>query len=281
VQRIGPPRPGDVREVARPLTAADRERAAANALASTRAEGLDPAQVELLLAAWARGEIDTDQVVAAGLDIAAGQQQQSGAPPQAAETPRGGETAVVQDPYVCPGTTTLRNRYGVRDPAELARRETAASAVRLAERAAGPIPGTYDLAHLQAFNHRIFGDVYEWAGGIRTVAIVKGDDLFALPEHIDSYLGGGLAQLGDEQHLRDLDREPFIDRLAHYLAEINATHPCLCRVWDVKGVDGLGVVGRRAGGCVGALRGRGGVSADAQPYFGPRPGVATGRAHDV
>ena len=55
------------------------------------------------------------------------------------------------------------------------------------------------------------------------MAITKGDP-FALPEHIDSYLGGGLAQLGDEQHLRGLDREPFIDRLAHYLAEINAIH---------------------------------------------------------
>ena len=131
---------------------------------------------------------------------------------------------MAQDPYVYPGTTTLRNRYGVRDPAELARRETAASTVRLAELAARPIPGTYDLSHLQAFHHRIFGDVYEWAGEIRTVAIAK-DDLFALPEHIASYLGGMLAQLGAEQHLRGLHREPFIDRLTHYLAEINATHP--------------------------------------------------------
>jgi hypothetical protein len=69
---------------ARPLTTADRERAAANALASTRAEGLDPAEVEPVLAAWARGEIDTDQMVAAGLDIAAGGQHQAGAPLQAA-----------------------------------------------------------------------------------------------------------------------------------------------------------------------------------------------------
>ena len=68
----------------RTLTVAERERAADNALASTRAEGLDPAEVEPLLAAWARGEIDTDQMVAAGLEIAAGGQQQSGAPPQAA-----------------------------------------------------------------------------------------------------------------------------------------------------------------------------------------------------
>lgn len=34
---------------------------------------------------------------------------------------------MAEDPYVYPGTSTLRNRYGVRDPAELSRRETAAS----------------------------------------------------------------------------------------------------------------------------------------------------------
>jgi hypothetical protein len=68
----------------RTLTVAERERAAANALASTRAEGLDPAEVEPILQAWARGEIDTDQMIAAGLEIAADGQQQSGAPPQAA-----------------------------------------------------------------------------------------------------------------------------------------------------------------------------------------------------
>ena len=68
----------------RPLTAADREWTAGNELASIRAERLDPAQVERRLAAWALGEIDTDQMVAAGLDIAAGGQHQAGAPPQAA-----------------------------------------------------------------------------------------------------------------------------------------------------------------------------------------------------
>lgn len=43
--------------------------------------------------------------------------------------------------------------------------------------------------------------------------------------HIEPYLGGVLAQLAAEQHLRGLDRDPFIDRLTHYLAELNATHP--------------------------------------------------------
>jgi len=56
------------------------------------------------------------------------------------------------------------------------------------------------------------------------VAIAKGD-LFALPEHIEAYLGAVLVQLPAEHHLRGLDRERFVDRLTHYLAEINSTHP--------------------------------------------------------
>jgi cell filamentation protein len=96
---------------------------------------------------------------------------------------------VAGDPYVYPGTSILRNRWGVRDAAELARREATITAARLAELAERPIPGDFDLAHLQALHRHIFGDVYDWAGEIRSVAIAK-DDLFALPQHMEPYLGG-------------------------------------------------------------------------------------------
>jgi broad specificity phosphatase PhoE len=42
------------RAVSSPVT---RAQAAADAIASVRAEGLDPARAEMLLAAWARGEL--------------------------------------------------------------------------------------------------------------------------------------------------------------------------------------------------------------------------------
>jgi cell filamentation protein len=132
--------------------------------------------------------------------------------------------AVPEDPYVYPGTSVLRNRFGEPDAGELARREAAATTVRIAELTERPIPGDYDLSHLQAFQRHIFGDVYEWAGGIRTVAIAKGD-LFALPEHIEPYLADVLCQLPAERHLRGLGRDAFLDRLTHYLAEINSVHP--------------------------------------------------------
>lgn len=60
------------------------------------------------------------------------------------------------------------------------------------------IPGDFDLAHLQATHRYIFGDIYPWAGELRTVRITKGGDLFALPEHIGPYLTSLLADLARE-----------------------------------------------------------------------------------
>ena len=50
-----------------------RKRAAANALASVRAEGLDPGIAEPLLDRWARGELSDKQLDVGALRIAAGE----------------------------------------------------------------------------------------------------------------------------------------------------------------------------------------------------------------
>ncbi len=132
---------------------------------------------------------------------------------------------MADDPYVYPGTDVLRNRLDIRDAADLAEREAALSAIRIAQLERCFIPGGYDLAHLQATHCHIFGDVYPWAGELRTVRISKGGDLFALPEHIDPYLRSLFDDLAREGLLRGLQRDRFVERLAHYYAEFNAVHP--------------------------------------------------------
>lgn len=87
---------------------------------------------------------------------------------------------MADDPYVYPGTDVLRNRLNIRNAAELAEREAALSAIRIAQLERRHLPSGYDLAHLQATHRLIFGDVYLWAGELRTVRISKGGDLFAL-----------------------------------------------------------------------------------------------------
>jgi hypothetical protein len=46
-----------------------RAQAAADAVASVRAEGLDPAEAEVLLAAWTRGDISDEQLEKARLRL--------------------------------------------------------------------------------------------------------------------------------------------------------------------------------------------------------------------
>ena len=72
---------------------------------------------------------------------------------------------MAEEPYVYPGTQVLRNHFAIHDPDELARRENDASTARQLELQARPLPGRYDLPHLQAFHRHIFGDLYPWGGG--------------------------------------------------------------------------------------------------------------------
>ena len=119
----------------------------------------------------------------------------------------------------------LRNLAGLQDVDVLADHEAQASTLRLAQLAALRLEGAYDLAHLQGFHRFIFHDIYSWAGELRSVSLAKPGSMFALPEHIEGYTTKVLRQLNDEQHLHDLSRDEFAERLTHYYAEINAVHP--------------------------------------------------------
>jgi len=129
------------------------------------------------------------------------------------------------DPYVYPGTHTLQNKLGIRDPERLATVEASITAVALARLGQRRLDGSYDVSHLRAFHRAIFSDIYTWAGELRTVRIHKVGASFGWPEHIDPCLTGQLSGLTSENYLHDLEQDRFTDRLAYYLAEVNAAHP--------------------------------------------------------
>lgn len=128
------------------------------------------------------------------------------------------------DPYTDPVTGVLRNKLGLSTAAELeaAEREITHAALILLRET--PVRATYDLPHLRAVHRRIFGDIYDWAGQVRSVAIAKGS-LFCLPQYIEPSAAEIFRQLRDENFLQSLERDAFIDRLAYYLGEVNAIHP--------------------------------------------------------
>ena len=123
-----------------------------------------------------------------------------------------------EDPYADPATGALRNKLGLSATGELetAEREiTHAALIFLRE---SPVNPTYDLAHLCAIHRRVFGDIYDWAGQLRTVAIAKGT-WFCLPQYIESAAADVFRALHGESFLRGLPRDVFTERLTHYLGE--------------------------------------------------------------
>ena len=128
------------------------------------------------------------------------------------------------DPYTDP-SGVLKNKFGITDQAQLDKVESTFAAIRSAEMQQKPIQGNFDLAHLKETHKRLFGDVYSWAGELRTVDISKGDTRFAHAGVIESAGNQLFRQLAKEKNLQGMGADKFSERLGHYVGEINVLHP--------------------------------------------------------
>ena len=129
------------------------------------------------------------------------------------------------DVYCIPGTAVLKNKAGITDQGQLDEYEGDFTAIRILELTQNPVEGSFDLAHLCKIHQYLFQDVYEWAGEVRTVDIIRGDSRFCNVRHIQSYSNTVFSALTAEKYLVNLKPKVFANRLAHYLSEINAIHP--------------------------------------------------------
>jgi cell filamentation protein len=129
------------------------------------------------------------------------------------------------DPYIDPTTGVLKNRLDIANETILEQTEADFVAARSFELSQTPLKGRFDLAHLQAIHKHLFGDLYEWAGRLRTIDISKGGNRFAHHAHIEIAGASIFQKLAKENHLAELGPDAFSDRAAFYLGELNALHP--------------------------------------------------------
>src|SRR5258707_198001 len=126
------------------------------------------------------------------------------------------------DPYSYKGTTTLKNKLGLRDPKLLEAFELEMTALRANER----LPkGTFDARHYRRVHHHLFQDVYSWAGRYRTVRTSKVGNPFCFPEHITSSMDRLFPSLLNGRCLEAETADEFVTSAATFLAELNAIHP--------------------------------------------------------
>ena len=129
------------------------------------------------------------------------------------------------DDYTDPATGVLKNRLGITDEATLETTEAQFVAQRSHELVQDPIPGAFDLPHLQAIHRHLFGDLYDGAGQLRTVDVTKDTSRFAHHAYLERAAAPIFRELAQENHLRGLEPAAFSERAGYYLAEMNALHP--------------------------------------------------------
>lgn len=154
--------------------------------------------------------------------------------------------------YFIPGTRTLRNRftrpnapYGEPDPQVLHSLEEFAASLRLFELEYDPIPGGFDLSHMQAIHGYIFQDIYDWAGQLRTapdtpmvkagpdvVNFAPGDPRAPLVNYAYYPAGPAMIQAAHVQYqriaelnyLRNMNHHDFVGYLGSIWCELNVIH---------------------------------------------------------
>ncbi len=126
--------------------------------------------------------------------------------------------------YCYPETDILINKLGIKNATELHEIERQITSARAMELEHSPVKGSYDLAHLQKIHHKLFSDLYAWAGQIRDVRIAKGN-MFCYPEYIQPMADEIFSKLRNEYRLKGFNKNTFIERIAFYMGEVNALHP--------------------------------------------------------
>ncbi|MEE6169990.1 MULTISPECIES: Fic/DOC family protein [unclassified Mycolicibacterium] len=129
--------------------------------------------------------------------------------------------------YVDPTTGILTNLVHARTIAELVSAEHDLVTVRHIQLSEHPLPGDFDLEHLKAIHRHLFGDVYPFAGQLRTVDIFKAGSTsqFAPARTLVAAAAHVFVRIQEDDYLCGLDRDEFVEGLSRHFTAINRLHP--------------------------------------------------------
>ncbi len=132
------------------------------------------------------------------------------------------------DPYFDETIGDLRNLLGAKSSQELKKLEAQIVFANELELEAAAIARTNDLAELLALHKQLFGNVYDWAGKVRTVDIKKNEDgaeYFLIVSKITDAANFVFGEFKKENNLKGLSIADFTERLAYFYDQLNYIHP--------------------------------------------------------
>lgn len=121
----------------------------------------------------------------------------------------------------------LDNKLGITDPAELQEREYQVTTVKTFDVLDQNPPTVLGFDYLLSLHGVLFGDIYDFAGKVRTVNIAKPDSPvpFAYADYIQPYADQIFSELERRKYLVGLETPKFVEALAWLSSELNALHP--------------------------------------------------------
>ena len=126
------------------------------------------------------------------------------------------------DFYCYPDSKVLRNKLNITDEITLDQAEREITGLKAVEFASNPFPEKLDFNYIKKLHQFLFGDIYDWAGKIRTIDISKGN-IFCQHELIEVNANTLMNELERENYL--LGSDNISARLAYYLGDLNSIHP--------------------------------------------------------
>ncbi|WP_375659389.1 BID domain-containing T4SS effector [Bartonella sp. MR30HLJHH] len=142
--------------------------------------------------------------------------------------------------YVYPNTTTLKNKYGIKNFKsflEKCSHDTAKAMVNLRE---APLPEKFDTSYLCSIHYQLFKNTFEWAGHLRHLPFTFEDGTtaampemkrtgwenpFALGDEITKGLQKLDQTLAEKDNLQGLTRETFNSEAISLFNFLNQLHP--------------------------------------------------------
>lgn len=129
-----------------------------------------------------------------------------------------------QSLYCYPNSEVLINKKNIKDAKVLADVERMISTYNLSRLHVEPLKGNFDVEHYMKLHKFLFGELYPFAGEIRSENMQKGNTLFCRPEYIYRYLDLILKKM-NKLIGQVKTEEELLDLLAYCYSEINVIHP--------------------------------------------------------
>ncbi len=125
-----------------------------------------------------------------------------------------------------PGTSVLINKLGLQNQTVLDEAESIAVSLRTTQILTSFTDNTpFTFAFYCDLHKQLFGDIYDWAGTLRTINLSKKGTAFYPAEKLAELGKAKFRYLQENHEFCNLPRKSLVDELADFYHELNMLHP--------------------------------------------------------